>query len=190
MNTNGKYRNNNIVLIGMKHVGKTTIGKILSRRLAIPFTDLDHEIERKVKKAGIHSVRELFKKQGREGLKRYEKEALHSILAAHDGRNNGMGRIIATGGGVVENESVMKVLKKQALIVYLEDDSEHIFSRIKKNGIPPFLDTANPYASFIELCHNRKPLYELYADIHFHIEGKLPEQTADELYGKLARYIS
>ena len=84
-----------IVLIGFMGSGKTTVGRELARRLQIPFVDLDSVI---IEQAGM-TIPEIFAREGEEGFRHRETQALESLYAVE-------GSVVATGGGVVTVEEI------------------------------------------------------------------------------------
>src|SRR3989338_6917517 len=106
----------NIVLIGMRGSGKSTIGKILSARLNKTLIETDVLIEKKEKlPAG-----RIISQKGINYFRRKEEEVFDNLINLDN-------MIIATGGGVVENRKIMKNLKKKNLIVYLQCDPQILF---------------------------------------------------------------
>ena len=93
---------NNIILIGFMGSGKTTIGKILANDLSLEYFDIDEFIEENTK----ISIPEIFKKAGESWFRDQESFALSCLT---DGSN----RLIATGGGIVEREVILKFLKTE-----------------------------------------------------------------------------
>ena len=98
----------NIVLIGMSGCGKTTIGKLLAQKLNREFIDTDEKI---VKKDG-RDIPTIFKESGEEYFRKLEREVLREVGILSN-------KIIATGGGVVENEQNYFPLKQNGKIFYL-----------------------------------------------------------------------
>ena len=86
-----------IILIGMKSSGKTTIGRILARKLGLRFTDVDAEVERlHFEQTGERlRFREIFKKHGKDHFRHLETAALRALSAAQNERPI----VLATGGG-------------------------------------------------------------------------------------------
>ncbi|MBQ9748414.1 MAG: shikimate dehydrogenase [Clostridia bacterium] len=99
----------NIVLTGMPGSGKSTIGKMLSESLGRPFCDTDAEI---VKNAGM-SIPEIFERDGNDGFRRIESEAV--IACA----NRLQGAVIATGGGAILRDDNVRALKRTGRLYFL-----------------------------------------------------------------------
>ena len=105
----------NIVLIGMSGCGKSTIGKMLADKLGREFVDTDAEI---VKKDG-RDIPKIFKENGEQYFRELEKSVLKQVGALS-------GKVIATGGGVVENKENYFALKQNAKIFYLKREVEFL----------------------------------------------------------------
>lgn len=104
----------NIVLIGMPGSGKTTIGKIIAKKLGREFYDTDEEF---VKENCV--IADYFKENGEQAFRAKESEIVASL-----GAKNGL--VIATGGGAVLREENVKHLKQNGLIIFLDRDVENI----------------------------------------------------------------
>jgi len=99
----------NIILIGPMGSGKSTIGKIIARRLHREFQDSDHFIERRT---GVDIAR-IFDVEGEHGFRDRESNALIELLGDND-------RVIATGGGSVLRSENQQLLKQKGYIVFLD----------------------------------------------------------------------
>lgn len=138
----------NIVLIGGPGSGKTTLSKELAEFFDAPLMDTDSEI---VKNEGC-SINEIFANQGEEYFRKCETEALKNALS-------GSGKIIATGGGIVEKEVNRELLKKSdSVVVYIDVDKDVILKRLKNDTTRPLLK--NGPSALEELLNRRRNLYE------------------------------
>ena len=155
-----------IVLMGIKHSGKTSLGKLTSVTLDLPFFDLDNLLEEQYSKKRSLSFRELYIKLGKKGFRDLETKAVNSISMKSKG-------IVALGGGTIENISAMKAVKKAALLVFLDTEEEILFKRIKENGVPPFLEKS-PKELFHKLYKKRRILYSEAADITLKLTSESP----------------
>lgn len=137
-----------IVLIGMMGCGKTTIGRILAKRLNMGFVDADEEIE----KAEKRSISEIFESDGEGYFRRAETECLKKIL--------GQNRVISTGGGVVVTEENHKILKESnSVIVFIDRPLENIMGDIKTDSRPLLKEGAE------RLARLRLERYDKYMDL-------------------------
>ena len=112
-----------IVLIGMMGSGKTTVGRILSKRLKINFIDTDVLIE---KKCGI-KIKKIFDKYGEEYFRHKEEKIILDILL-----NNKKPGIIALGGGAFLNKKLQKIILKETISIWLNVSIDLIHKRCKK----------------------------------------------------------
>ena len=173
-----------IFIMGMKHSGKSTLGKLLSKELSIPFFDLDREIER-IEGRAIRKkrVREIYRERGKEGFQKLEEEALESIFL-----NEEAPLIIAIGGGTIENEKAMARLREEGTRIYLKNDADTLWRRIVKGGIPAFLSGEDPYREFLELYKKRNALYETEDCIEVSLEGKSIEEALEAVKTIVRKY--
>lgn len=151
-------------LTGFMGCGKTSAGKILARRLGLPFTDTDRWIQTQT---GL-TIPELFARCGEEHFRALETQAL---MAAPDG-------IVATGGGAVLRAENRALMKKRGTVVFIDVPFETIEKRLgRASGRPLFdRDARVRYES-------RRPLYKT-ADITV-LGGDSPAQTAENILLKL-----
>lgn len=144
----------NIVLIGMRGSGKTTIAKFVSKRLERNFVDIDKEI---IEKLNL-TIPEIVSKYGWEFFRKKESEVTKKISLLNN-------RVVSTGGGVVLNPLNISYLKRNGIIIYLEATPKILFKRIgiDKNR-PALLDKKNPLEELKEIFKQRKDFYESAAD--------------------------
>ncbi len=151
---------NNLLLLGIKHSGKSSIGKDISKKLNKDFYDLDDiiiELYNKENKT-IKNCRELYTKKGKNEFQKYEYLATKKILELEN-------TIVATGGGFCNNKKAIELLDNKFLKIYLFDKKRILYKRVKKSGIPPFLDKKNPKKSFFKLFKERNKIYNKISDI-------------------------
>jgi shikimate kinase len=170
-----------IVLIGMKHCGKSTVGGALAVRRGCPFHDLDDLIvtEHERRTGRRHTVREIYKTHGAAEFARLETTALHDLAGAMAA--SGTDHVVALGGRTPMNPDVQTVLAEMDLKIYLRVSTETLFERVRRTGIPPFLDAADPAGSFAALCDERTPYYEQLADIVLDAEGHSVDEIVDRI---------
>jgi len=162
-----------VFLTGFMGSGKTTVGRLLSERLAVPFVDLDREIERH---AGM-SVREIFEAGGEALFRRLEHEALAGAVAEP-------GAVIATGGGTITIESNRELLERSGVSVWLDPPFSLIAERIGTLGKEdrPLFQTE---AQALDLYRRRLPVYRR-ADLRLGVE---PGETAEEVAARVAHLL-
>jgi shikimate kinase len=169
--------------MGIKHSGKSTIGKKLAKKLRRGFYDLDTLIE---DLEGGKPVREIYRSLGREGFQALESTAAAALASKI---KNGETCVCALGGGTIENNAAIKELTEWALMVFLDEDPDILFQRIIKKGLPPFLDAKNPRDSFNELFEHRTRLYGQLADITILLQGKNIDEALQTVIHGLEVYL-
>lgn len=158
---------NNITLIGMPGVGKSTIGVVLAKVLGYQFLDSDLLIQKQEKRR----LSEIIEEEGYRGFQEVE----NRVNAAIDVENT----IIATGGSVVYCEEAMEHLKSIGTVVYLKLSLQALSKRLgnlKGRGV-----LLREEQTLADLYDERTPLYEKYADIVVDEEGKDLEASLESL---------
>lgn len=161
----------NIVLIGMPGVGKSTVGVILAKVLGYQFIDADLVIQQQEGRL----LHEIIEEEGTEGFIQVENRVNASLSASH--------AIIATGGSVVYGKEAMEHLREIGTVVYLEVSFPVLEKRladIKGRGVV-LKEGQNLYDLYLE----RTPLYESYADIRISETGLDIEQTVEQIVSQL-----
>ncbi len=168
----------NIVLIGMKHCGKSTLGAALAARRGWAFVDVDAEIERAfAAETGERlSVREIYRRHGPETFRRLEGQVVEHLAAGRTGPE-AQPCVIAVGGQTAINPASRGLLRQLGLVVYLQVDGAELFRRVQAGGLPPFLDPARPEAHFHEIHQQRRPLYEQQADLTVNLDRLTPAEA-------------
>ena len=134
--------------------GKTTIGRILARKLGKRFIDSDHEIEART---GA-SIPWIFEIEGEESFRRREAEVIRDLTAQD-------GIVLATGGGAVLNPQSRAYLKERGSVIYLRANVASIMLRTLHDKSRPLLQTADPRKKLEELTAQREPLYREVAHL-------------------------
>ena len=134
--------------------GKTTIGRILARKLGKRFIDSDHEIEART---GA-SIPWIFEIEGEDSFRRREAEVIGDLTAQD-------GIVLATGGGAVLDAASRAYLKERGHVVYLRASVSSIMLRTSHDKNRPLLQTADPRKKLEELTAQREPLYREIADL-------------------------
>ncbi len=154
---------NNITLIGMPGVGKSTLGVVLAKVLGFQFLDSDLLIQKQEK-------RRLHRIIAEEGIERF-KEIENRVNASIDVTDT----VIATGGSVVYGQEAMEHLKSVGKVVYLKLSYKELKKRLgnlKGRGV-----VLKEGQTLMDLYEERIPLYEKYADIVVDEENKSLESA-------------
>lgn len=165
----------NIVLIGFMGTGKTSVGKVIAKKLGFKFVDVDEVIERTT---GME-ISEIFSKFGEPRFRDIETEMIKLITQK-------TGQVIATGGGVVLKDENMERLKENGVIFCLQAPENVIFERVKHTKNRPLLQVENPEEKIKELLQKRMPLYKK-ADFCIGTEGLTPEEVAEKIIKEYER---
>ena len=150
----------NISLIGMPGCGKSTVGKLLSKKMKRTFIDIDKEVE----SAADMKIPDIFRLKGELAFRKLESEALERI-----GKQSGL--IISTGGGCVTVPKNYAFLHQNGYIVRLQRDLD----KLTTDGRP--LSISSTLCTMFEM---RNPLYEQFQDVEIDNNGH-PEQTANTI---------
>ncbi|NVD71960.1 3-dehydroquinate synthase [Duganella sp. BJB1802] len=144
----------NVFLVGLMGAGKTTIGRILARKLGLRFIDSDHEIEART---GA-SIPWIFEIEGEQSFRRREADVIRELTAQQE-------LVLATGGGAILNPDNRAYLQSRGTVIYLRATVNSILQRTAHDKNRPLLQTADPRKKLEELMAVRDPLYMEIADI-------------------------
>lgn len=149
----------NIILIGMRGSGKTTVGGLLARKLNFNCVETDNLI---ISKSGFSKIADIVAQKGWKYFRDLESQILQSpeIAQSNDA-------VVATGGGVVTDDKNMQNLKKgKNIFVWLKCPIDKIIARIGRDGSRPFLTDEKKFADDLRKVYkHRESLYAKYADI-------------------------
>lgn len=154
-----------IVLIGFAATYKTSVGKIISKQLEIPFCDVDDLAEISAGK----SVAEIFRSGGEKAFRAIETETLNA-LADFSG-------VVACGGGSVLSPS-FPAFARNGVVVWLRAEAPTVQSRLTCGTRPLFDNLSLPQLH--EKIVAREKLYAAFADFSVCTDGKTSEQVARE----------
>lgn len=155
----------NIVLIGYRATGKTTVGKMLASRMDKRFVDTDDLIQ---ENAG-QNITDIVADIGWEGFRELEKQTV-----AEASRTNDL--VIATGGGVVLDEANVRNLSATGKIFWLKADIETIMARLKSDGDRPPLSGKDAAGEAEQILTQRLPAYEKAAHWAVETETRTPHE--------------
>src|SRR6267154_3404549 len=139
-----------IALIGLRGAGKSTLGKMLAKKIGWDFVELNKEIERE---NGL-SVAEIIALYGQEGFRRMEQTALTQLLA----RKELM--VLATGGGIVSEPLTFDLILQSFYTIWLKAEPEEHMARVRRQGdLRPMADDRSAMAELRTILRSREPLY-------------------------------
>ncbi|MGH6779592.1 MAG: helix-turn-helix transcriptional regulator [Bradyrhizobium sp.] len=145
-----------IALIGLRGAGKSTLGRILAKRIGWNFVELDKEIERE---NGL-SVAEIIALYGQEGFRRLEQTALRELLARKELT------VLATGGGIVSEPLTFDLVLSSFYTVWLKAEPEEHMARVRRQGdLRPMADDRSAMAELRNILVSREPLYARAASV-------------------------
>ncbi len=164
----------NIVLIGFRGTGKSTVGRLLADRLERDFIDSDKHIEGSTGK----TIKCIFEEDGEEGFRKIEAGTI-AELSKEDNK------IISAGGGVVLKEENVRNLKNNGFLVLLEATPEIIHNRITQDKETaqqrPSLTDKKPLDEIKHLIEQREHTYKNAADITINTSHSSCEDIVNEI---------
>lgn len=168
----------NLVLIGYRGTGKSTVARQLALALAWDWVDADVEIELRAGK----SIAAIFADEGEARFRDLESEVLAELV----GRDR---MVIAAGGGAVLREANRRLLEHCRHVVWLQASPSTILTRIAACSTTaarrPNLTTSGGEAEVVRLLAERTPLYRECADVEIDTEDKSPAGIAGEIIWQL-----
>ena len=186
-----------IILLGIKHCGKSTQGRLLSRHFGCDFFDTDDEITNLTGK----TPREIYTQKGKEGFLNTEKSACKNLAekilqkqtnGSMINKTNDLSCVIATGGGICNNPDALKILHGLGKFVFLNADEKtaitRIINEIKYDGVglmknlPAYISSKNPKniqevrLIFHDFYKERQKIYKDLCDIEIKLEHSATKQ--------------
>jgi shikimate kinase len=167
----------NIILIGFKSAGKTSVGKGLAAKMERVFLDVDDEVARLYQQKNGESLtaREIYKKLGDAGYRVLEQEVILTL-------GNLDNTIIATGGGSVCDPVNVQALARHGKFVYLDVAQDVIKARLAQDLSVALLDANHPANRFEASFAKRKKIYLDIADIIIKVDTKEINEIVDEIF--------
>jgi len=164
----------NIVLIGFRGTGKSTVGKLLANRLKRDFIDTDEYIESTTGK----TIKDIFEEEGEESFRKTEAETIAKLSRMDN-------KIISAGGGVVLRDENVKSLKSNGFLILLEATPEIIHDRIRQDEKTtqqrPSLTNRNSFDEIKHLIDKRQPFYENAANYTINTSYVSCEDIVEEI---------
>lgn len=181
-----------IILMGIKHCGKSTQGRIISKKLSVPFFDTDDVVFEMTGK----TPRQIYTELGNEGFQEAEEKAC-SFLLEKINSSAEKNAVIATGGGICGNKKALDVLKKIGTFVFLKTPERIASFRVLREisdaqdgtllNVPAFIAKKNPrsVADAKKIFHDffieRECIYEQLADVVIDMSSSSKEANAAKI---------
>lgn len=161
-----------IILIGFMGVGKTTIGKIIAKKLKLNFVDMDNYIEKREGK----SISKIFEEYGEQHFRELESESLKDLIKSDN-------IVISTGGGIVTTKENSEILKKEKIVIFLDGNTQTILNHLSKEiDKRPLLSNSNNVEYTISnLLNERYEKYNSICDIKIDINEKNIEEVVSQI---------
>lgn len=165
----------NIILTGFMGTGKSTVGRIVAKRLNMKFIDIDEEIK---KITGLN-ITKIFDVLGQRGFRDLETEVV-------EGYSEKKGFVIATGGGVVLRESNIINLRRNGIIFLLTADEQEILKRLDGSNDRPLL--VKDGNNIIDMIKKRESRYYNTADYIVDTNNITAEDVAEKIIYIYSRF--
>jgi shikimate kinase len=169
-------RGGHLLLVGMMGSGKTTVGRLVARRLGRPFLDSDAEVERSTGR----SVAQIFAADGEAAFRVEERRVLEEAVASP------APAVIAVAGGAVLDPHNRSVIEHAGTVVWLRADPATLARRVGDGRGRPLLGSDPPEA-LERLAEERTPLYAEVADAVVDVDGAAPKAIAGAVLATLER---
>jgi shikimate kinase len=169
----------NLVLIGYRATGKTTMARLLAQRLQWDWIDADVEIERRAGK----SIARMFAEDGEPAFRDLEAQVIAELCSRER-------LVLAAGGGAPLRPESRQAMRAGGTVVWLQARPETVLQRMSGDATTlsrrPSLTDKNPLDEIVHLLERREPIYRESAHLAIDTEGKTPEQIVAEILGQIA----
>lgn len=186
-------KNSAIILMGIKHSGKSTLGKLISEHFNVPFIDIDDEITNISGK----TPREIYIQNGPSVFLQKEEEACKKIADEYAKKSV----VISTGGGICDNPPALNFLRPLGTFLYIKTSEKIAFSRIIKKAerlpdgtwknLPAWILKASPKneeqikSIFHNFYEERTEKYKQIADLCITVDAESKKENAEKLISAL-----
>ena len=157
-----------VVLVGFMGSGKTSVGRLLARRLGYGFEDMD----RRIAEGAGRTIADIFRDDGEEAFREREREEALALSRLRE-------RVVAAGGGAFARPETRALLQEGALTVWLRCGLERILSRVPADGSRPLAGNRDIMRA---LLAEREPSYRM-ADVAVDASAGTPREVADRIVG-------
>ena len=166
-----------IVLVGLMGVGKTSIGRLLAKRLDLEFIDADDEIEQ----AAQCSIEQIFESHGEAEFRDGERRVIARLLT-------GPTHVLATGGGAFMRKETRDAIRGRGISVWLRADLDLLLRRGSRRKNRPLLRNENPRQTLEKLIKERYPVYA-DADIVVDSGDRPPGTIVDNVIESIETFL-
>ncbi len=183
----GAGRGRNLILIGYRGSGKSSVGRLVAERLGWPFTDTDERVEQLAGRC----LRDIFQTEGETVFRRMESQVLAEVLPLPDRSSSVSPRnacerwVVSVGGGAVLLGANRRRIRQAGLCVWLQAGAEELERRLAADprtaDLRPALTDLSRREEIRQLLAMRAPLYADLADERVQTDGRSIAQVADEL---------
>jgi shikimate kinase len=151
----------NIILIGFMGAGKSTVGKLLSKKLGKKFLDTDEIVEKKMSL----TISQIFEKYGEAYFRDIESQVVKEVSTVGN-------QVISLGGGAILRDENVRILKEKGVLIYLNVPLSELKKRLRGVQDRPLLKVEDAEAQVEKIFTSRKKRYEEVAD--FIVDGNKP----------------
>jgi shikimate kinase len=168
----------NLVLIGYRATGKTTLARLLAEQLHWNWIDADVEIERRAGKP----IAKIFAEDGEAAFRDLEAQVIADLC-----RQDAL--VLAAGGGAPLRPESRQAMRVGGKVVWLQAQPQTIHARMSGDATTasrrPNLTDKNPLDEIVHLLAQREPIYRESADLAVDTEGKTPAEVVAEILRRL-----
>lgn len=164
----------NIFLVGLMAVGKTTVGRVLAESLDMEFYDTDREVEHR---AGA-DIAWIFDVEGEQGFRDREQCVVDELTQKQ-------GVVLATGGGVILRACNRSALAARGVVIHLDSSVRRLVERTRNDRKRPLLQQGNARETLTRLKEERGPLYNEISDYRFVTDNQGPKVLAGKIENRL-----
>ncbi|WP_187296287.1 shikimate kinase [Tepidibacter mesophilus] len=167
----------NIVLVGFMATGKSSVARLLSKKLNMQLIDTDIYIEQKENM----SINEIFHKKGEKHFRNLEKQSLEIL-------SNKKNIILSTGGGIISNDQNIKLLRKIGVVMWLKASTDTIIRNLENSKIErPLLKVENKEQKIQSLMKSRLSKYSKCAHFEIDTDDKNINEVVSNILLNLAK---
>lgn len=173
-----------VFLCGLKSCGKTTIANAVAEHAGCIWIDCDDEILKR--NPQYKSCREMFRSVGEPSFRKEESLAVQAAIKQCKAK--GKAAVISLGGGACDANGILKTVKDNGILVYLQQTEHVLFERMKANGLPAYLDEEDTEGKFHALYLRRSEIYSCFADYVVQLSDCTKEEAVESICRLLAEH--